>query len=415
VDVAKGTFTMTTDGSDSVVAGLGFQPKLVFFWTAGRTSTGIAAGTGGWSFGAASGTSEQGWCGLSSLHGNTNMDTGKYQRNDSCIGALSDGAPTVDSYLALSSFDAGGFTLSYTDASTVARLVHYLALGGSDLTSVKVGTTTFPTSGATFDTTGVGFQPNKLILFGVRGGTMNAGSAHGQFHIGATDGSTHWGQAMFDADAVGSSSCAITFSSSQLVRMFTENATISIDVQAAFSAWLADGFTLSAANHPAATVEMFYVAMSSSGVTVGSDTAATTNTTKSTTAQDPDAVLFATVMSSADDGTATTSTASGAGVAGIEVGAMTTAAQGMASQYSDDNTGNGVISRRHVTTDVMFMGDPGNPAATMGTASYSALGSTDFTLSWASTNGTAHRFGFVSFGVPPAVGFTPRLALMGVG
>jgi hypothetical protein len=413
VDVAKGTFTMTTDGSDSVVSSLSFQPKLVFFWCAGRTSTGVAAGTGSFAFGATSGTTEQGWCAWSALHGNTNMDTAKYQRNDSCIGWVSDGAGTVDSYLTLESFDAGGFTLGYTDASASARLVHYLALGGSDLTSVKVGTTTIPTSGATFDTTGVGFQPNRLILFGVGQNAQNAASAHAQFHIGAADGTSQWAQSIWDTDAVGSSVGSMTFSGSECTRYFSSSATI--DVQLSFNSWLSDGFRLNASNHPAATHEVFYVAMSSTGITVGHDTAATTNTTKATTVQDPDAVLFATVATATDDGTGTGSVATGAGTVGTEIGAMTTAAQGMASQYSDDNTGNGVISRRHVTTDVMFMGDPGNPAATMGTASYSALGATSFTLSWASTNGTAHRFGYVSFGTPPAVGFTSRLALMGVG
>ena len=45
----------------------------------------------------------------------------------------------VDYIATMSAMDATSFTLNYTDAATSAILIHYLAIGGSDVTKAKVG------------------------------------------------------------------------------------------------------------------------------------------------------------------------------------------------------------------------------------------------------------------------------------
>jgi hypothetical protein len=419
VDVAKGTFlSHTSNGSTRSVTGLSFQPKLVFLWTVMRSAVGITRSASVINFGAATSSSDQGWCAYSSDDTPTTMNTGRYQRTDSCIGHIDSGTPTLQGYATFTSMNSDGFTVTWTDALTVAWDIHYLAIGGSDLTAAKVGNFSVTSAGstpATQDVTGVGFQPTAYMLFGIGLGATSSLTANANFHIGAADGSRQWAQATADEDNVPTSLGASTFSGSEVLRII-EPTTQAIDAQAAHSSFLSDGFQINITNRPAADTTVFYVATQSTGVYVGHDTAPVTNTTKNSSAQDPDGVLFATVCQSADDTTTTTVAGSGNGVSSVEIGAMTSAAQGMAGTYSDDAAGTAVCSKRHATADVMFMGNPGNPAATMGTAAYSALGTTDFTLSWSSTNGTAHRFGYMSFGVPPAApSYTSRLALMGVG
>lgn len=404
----KGTFTApTVNGSTSVVNGLGFTPKVVIFWTTGQTATGISASSNAMlAFGAASSSSDQGWCGFAADHSPTTMNTGKSQRDDSCIGLLTTGTPTADARATMTTLGTTSFTITWTDAPTAAILVHWMALGGSDITNVKVGKTTIPTAGAppfNSDTTTVGFQPTSLILFGCRQGSaaLNATSVHAQFHIGATDGTTQWGQAIVDPDNVGTSTSASTYSASQIVRAFEDTTTVTIDMQATFSSFLANGFRLSVTNTPAtADVNVFYIAFNAaSAVAVGNETKPTSSTTKKTTISSfhVSAGLCFTNTTSADDGTATTNTASGAGIAAQEIGGFTALTSGMSGAYTDDAAATAICCKRHATTDVMFMGDPATTATTLGTAALSAIHDDGFTLNWTGADATARRFGYVAF------------------
>jgi hypothetical protein len=402
VDVGQGTITApTSNGSTSVVSSLSFTPKVVIFWTTGQTATGIAASSNAmFSLGAASSSSDQGWCGFCSDHSPTTMNTGKAQRDDSCIGLLTAGTPTLNAYATMTTLAANGFTITWTDAPSSAILIHWLALGGSDITNVKVGKMSVPTSGATFDTTGLGFQPNRAIFFGCRqaAASMNATSVHSLFHIGACDGGEQWAQTMGDPDGVGTSTGVSSFSASECIRAVADGG-VTMDVQCSFNSWLSDGFRLNCSNFPAAATNVFYIAFDALGVIAASNTRPTSNITVDYMAADPDAVLFSTITAANNDTTTTNVNTSGVGLASIEVGAMTGAAQGMAGAYTDDAAGTAICCKRFVTSDVMFMGDPATTATTVGTAARSAI--TDpgkFALSWTGTTATAYRFGYVSFG-----------------
>lgn len=402
MDVAQGTITApTVNGNTSVVSSTSFTPKVVFFWTTGQTSAAIAASSHAqFCLGAATSSSAQGCAGFCCEHGPTTMNTGKNQRDDSCISLLSDGIPTIDAFATMTTLASNGFTITWTDAPTSAILVHWLALGGTDIVNVKVGKLSIPTSGATFDTTGVGFQPNRLIVFGVNQATasMNTGTVHAQFHIGATDGGTQWTQFMGDPDAVGTSTSVSSFSSAELIRTAGDGG-VAIDVQCSFNSWLADGFRLNAANFPAAITNAFYVAFDSPAIVVYHGTKPVTNISKDYFAADPDAVLLASIGAANDD-TGASINSSGAGVASIEIGAMTGSAQGMAGAYTDDAAATAICCKRFSTSDVLFLGDPATTATTQGTATRSAItGTALFTLSWTGTTATATRFGWVSFGV----------------
>jgi hypothetical protein len=415
VDVAKGTFlSQNVDGATRSVTGLSFQPKLVFLWASVRSAVGIGATGGQITFGAATSSSDQGVVVARSRDNQGTSDANKYQRSDGCFVHIED-TGVLQGYCTFTSFNSDGFTVTWTDAMTVQWPIHYLAIGGTDLDSVKVGNFQITSSGSQ-DVTGVGFDPDAVMVFGCRQDSVSAGSAHAHFHMGASDGTTTWAQAFVDEDASGFTDGATTFSASELVRVFDD--TGAVDCQATFTSFISDGFRINVTNAPAATIRVFYVAFNADGaVDVQHDTKPVTDTTKATTAQDPDAVLLMTVCAANDDTTTTSANTTGAGVASVEVGAMTSAAQGMSGFWVDDNLNTSNVASSEATDKVMLMGDPSSTTpATMGTAAYSALGATDYTLSWTSTNATALRFGSVTFGVPAAApSYTSRLALMGVG
>jgi hypothetical protein len=114
-----------------------------------------------------------------------------------------------DSLLAeatLKSFDASGFTLTWSTA--LASTVHYLALGGTDITAAYVKS--WATTGTTGNQaiTGVGFQPTVAIHIGVDDTTASPDTTgHMRYHIGAMDSAgNQWAKYGFAATSVTTSS-----------------------------------------------------------------------------------------------------------------------------------------------------------------------------------------------------------------
>ena len=70
---------------------------------------------------------------------------------------------SVVAQASISLFAVNGFSLNWTQHDGNAQTIHYIALGGSDITNVKAGD--FQTSGSpSVDYTTVGFQPDFLMF-----------------------------------------------------------------------------------------------------------------------------------------------------------------------------------------------------------------------------------------------------------
>jgi hypothetical protein len=130
VQCASGTFTTaTTTGTNVVVSGLSFQPKVVLFWTAAASGTTQIAGQGvGFSFGRYSPAPSSFAFNAASRH-----DAASY----STKGARSAGPGSSCSYTYNGSWRFGsvsptsdGFSVNYFVTDTASRVVHWLAFGG---------------------------------------------------------------------------------------------------------------------------------------------------------------------------------------------------------------------------------------------------------------------------------------------
>ena len=147
------------------VTGVGFTPKIAFFWWSNRTGTVDASGRGDFDrgFGCAISTTDRRCVTGGGVDNNTVTGTRCMQSNVACVGVVSN---VVDGLLDFSTWDADGFTLIVDDQFTASYRIHYLALGGGDITNLAGGSFTKPTSvGAqSQSTTGVGFQPD-VVLF----------------------------------------------------------------------------------------------------------------------------------------------------------------------------------------------------------------------------------------------------------
>lgn len=204
-----GSFAKSTGAATvaQAITGVGFTPKCLILWTSGgvvdgtirtqaggdcRSFYGIASGTAAGEQYAAAATAAAAGGG------------GRRATQKACLLVTSTGA--VSSEASLSSFDADGFTLSWTTNSvTEAQVIHYLALGGSDLQAKVLF---FSSTGTTSDTvaTGAGFRPALVLIPGaLTTQLINTANAQHSLRIGAATGpAARWASSRATAQIVSS-------------------------------------------------------------------------------------------------------------------------------------------------------------------------------------------------------------------
>ena len=244
-----GAFNIGTGAVSTTVpvTGVGFQPKAIIFWWSGRTESTDTTGGANHARGfgvAVSSTSRraiysQSQDGVSTSSANTG------HHNANVVGALTT-TGTIDGLADLQSMDSGGFTLVITDQFTINLRVHYLALGGADLTDAAIGTFTEPAAIGTQDITTAGFQPDAVVLLSAMiaadppgtaaDSTMMIGTA-----AGATPSNAVWAGA---ADDNGGTSRTLSYSrSGESIAMF-KNTIDQTTGRAQVTQWLSNGFRL---------------------------------------------------------------------------------------------------------------------------------------------------------------------------
>lgn len=172
----KFTFTKTTSTATPVSQEINlsgaFQPKLLILWTSAQTtSDGTYTDNNHWSFGFSDGTNDI--CQVSTMNESTETDSWNW-RNDFVIVVMNPGLGAV-SAATVSSFDADGFTLSWTvQSDTTAMVIHGIAIGGTDITNVSAFDTTvgdINTGNHSYNGTGTSFQPDFALML-----TQSAGN-----------------------------------------------------------------------------------------------------------------------------------------------------------------------------------------------------------------------------------------------
>lgn len=179
-----GSFSAIAGTGEQVRTGIGFTPKIVMLWMTNRTSTG--GGTGayqarGWSDGTNEGSVASAWEEVSPS--NTQLRIVETKAI-----SLVDEDGTVLAEADLTSLDSDGFTIDWTTAGG-SRLITYLALGGTSITDVKVGGLIYSQS-EDISVSGVGFQPDVVLFYGVGGRNSYGSSNRGGFAEGVAISST---------------------------------------------------------------------------------------------------------------------------------------------------------------------------------------------------------------------------------
>ncbi len=160
-----GNFALNTSTGNQAVTGIGFQPEIVLLFGSMNTADGVVVDFN-LVIGAATSSTARGHVSINDEDGQGTSDSSRTIFTNSCLRMLAPGS--ASSYLVIADFvsmNADGFTINISTAPGSAYRIGYLALAGSDLTSVKVGSFTTPVSTGNNATTGVGFQPDAVLLF----------------------------------------------------------------------------------------------------------------------------------------------------------------------------------------------------------------------------------------------------------
>ena len=173
LEAKVGNFAKSTGGAptDQAITGLSFLPKAMWFWATTQTAAGQVVDIN-MSVGVTDGTDDYSLCQTSEDAVATNSNCSR-RHALKCI-TLMDTAATLLCEADLKSFDDNGggdfgFTVTWTTNDGNAYIIHYLAVGGSDLTNAKVATFTAPTSSGDQSTTGTGFQPDMVFFLPFNG------------------------------------------------------------------------------------------------------------------------------------------------------------------------------------------------------------------------------------------------------
>jgi len=388
--VKKGSFNAPTSTGNSAVTGVGFTPKALILWGSAANTAGFID-TMSFGMGFSTGTSNRKAMAAASddSAGVANSNSGA-RYADLAITILSSGTPTVGAEADFVSFGADGFTLNWTTAAAGKDyVIHYIAIGGAGVTNAKASVFTASASTGAQAVTGVGFQPDCVLLMGTESTALgNKGpGAEASFALGMAVSSSQRGtSALGERDAQATTNVGVRQSAAQVLYGLVAGAGTA--TAGDFTSMDADGFTVNWSI--AAAQEVVYLALKGGSYFVGSDSQKTSTGTQAKTGVGftPKAVLFSSFNR-------TTSATADSTFLLYSVGATDGTASGGVWVGSVDNVGTPNTQSASYAT-VLQMNAVGS--TTNAEAAFSAFGADGYTLNWTTADATAREIIFLAMG-----------------
>ena len=247
-------------GTTQAITGVGFQPKVVIpFWGGSLNGSNeilrgdVRIGIG---FGVSS-TSRRcagGW--INDAEGTS--ETAAFARDDALVTTYEAGN-VISGRWDLVSLDADGFTIVVdVDAPTASAVrCHALCIGGADVTDVTIGTFNGSGSAGNQDITGLGFQPDIVMLLAAGTGTIPQNIAGARLSFGAGDGTRNGVLSVGNEDGQGTINNVRYSNDTDCLLLMP--AAMTVATRANLSTMLADGFRLNW--QTGSTRPVFYLAI----------------------------------------------------------------------------------------------------------------------------------------------------------
>jgi hypothetical protein len=366
LDVAAGSFVSETSAANnSVISGLGFQPKVIMLLATVKTTSDGFTTTSGASVGMASGSATTAQWAFG-INGDDNVATSNTSREnyDGCLVIPNSSASAALWAARLLSFDAGGFTIDWVTVQATGIVIEYLALGGSDL-SAECGRFTTATA--------LGNQQVSTGMFTADAQTMAA----------AVDGERH-----FRTDAV---------YAAQVLGATYDNVADFVSFDST------PRFTINWTDAPGSAQINGYCVLRGIQVFCGSSAKPT-----GAAPQNQDfSVGFTPKAAFAGHAEQAAGTAVSVGSAQMSLGVSSASAEGSIWTYHND-TINTDANVRTLSTRILSKVTPPSTSAAEANADFAAAANS-VRLVWTPNDANAHTIGLLALGDPSAAQDTPEL------
>jgi hypothetical protein len=392
---AVGSFVKATaTGPQTVTHTLGQTPKALILWTAGKTNETLSAGYLH-GFGASDGT-ETYSIGTSSKDNVSTSATSRRMAQKAIT--LIQGGEVLVAEADLTSQTASNFALNWTTNDTQPVVVHYLAIGGPQVTA-KVVMWTSPTATGNKAVTGIGFRPETVLHFYAGAAFTTAppsSTFNGIFGMGAMDkNGGQWAVQATDWDADNPSLTSRGQQTDAAIYMYADGASAAVTKEASFVSMDSDGFTVdfNAANSNAGLICSLALAgvKASAGTFNKATGAAPASQSIGTAGFKPGAVFFSSYQLPTQ-----TASISETGCS-YGMGASDGTHEGSSAFASSNNVSPTSVDAIDKTSKAFIkMNSPPVDAE----ADLTSLDASGFTLNWTTNDSTPSQIGYWALGAP---------------
>ena len=383
-----------TTGSQVIPHTLGEVPKALILWTAGKTNETLSAGFYfgiGVSDGAASGAIAM------STRAGTSPSLSSRRMAPKAITLVQGGEWTI-AEADLSSLGSESITLSWTTNDSQPYVIHYLAIGGAQVTA-KVVNWQAPTTTGLKAVTGVGFQPEAVLHFHVGGAVVTAppiSQSNGVIGMGVMNGAgAEWSVQIADATSLSPSEATRAQRTNAAIFMYHAPSPI-VNKEASFVSMDPSGFTLDFTTATADASQVYSLALAGIQASVGTFNKTTAPATTAAPASQAIATPFspgAVFLSSYQIGPQTAAVREAQ--ASWAIGASDGTNEGSSAITAQDAASPTVVNALDKTSKAFLKMSSPPVDAEADMASFDPSG---FTLSWTTNDSLASQMCFLALG-----------------
>jgi len=369
------------------------RPKVVLFFYNNMTADGGTAGAA-FGFGAAVSPTQR-MAGFSNSADALNTSNTNRALSQTRAVVIINSSQTIVASADMVTLNTDGFTLNWDVVDANARIINYLAIGGTDVTNATVGS--YTAAGSAQNVTGLGFQPDLVILY------FTGPSTGGSFTqtIGFATAVNSWSIATSSADA---SALASTFRLQRTGKSFHVLGSAGIANTECTTAMITDGFTQTCSTQGNLSTQ--YVAIKGGSYKLGSFSAPTSSGAGTITGVGftPTALLLASYGATAFTTPQAHNRASW--------GAGTSSTNRWAIWHGDTNGPTVMVASQFLNRSAIFetRTEAGASPTALASADLAGFSSGAFTLNWAA-DAVAREILYLAIRTtepaPPAITFIP--------
>lgn len=411
LNLKVGTLTQPgSPGNVTITLDSGFAPKAIIMWGTNKASEGFASpsfASWGVGFGTYRASSvSQGYMSMNIRDASGFAESAESMNTDALL-ALIDDLGVPDAEIDLVSMADTEVVVNWATLDTVASiLVHYMVIGGSDVTDALVHNFALATAQATQDvtvTSGFG-QPDLMFFISwerTTFGDNNNVSAVLGFSV-AKSNTERYATIYYDLHGANTMTLAAKNAPLALITGTTPDAEADLSAKAS---WPTDGFQLSYSNQAAVASNVIGLALKGSFTSK----VTSTDTPTSTSSVDTDhgsppkgALIFGTL----GPGTATTWNTTGTMLGQMIIGALDGTNEAAAAAGNDDNIGTSIATHGTYTSRSLIGANPNTSAAIL--LADGSISENNVRLTYTTVDTSAHRFGIVTLGSGPTAPSPPN-------